>query len=116
MIRLSATISGDVEQLFERLKREAPITAKRVIKASAIRIEKRARQLVPVDTGKLRRSIEIEYENGGLIARVTSDVEYAPYVEFGTRKMHAQPFMTPAAEEERPRYLRELRSEVGKLR
>lgn len=116
-IRLSATISdAAVAAMFERLKQQAPFVAKRIVKASAIRIEKRAKQLVPVDTGRLKRSIEVQTEKQGFVQRVISDVPYAPYVEFGTRKMHAQPFLTPAAEEERPKYLAEVRKEFARLR
>ncbi|WP_321397382.1 HK97-gp10 family putative phage morphogenesis protein [Emcibacter sp.] len=32
-------------------------------------------------------------------ADVTTSVSYAPYVEFGTQKMPARPFLTPATEE-----------------
>ena len=35
---------------------------------------------------------------GNVIARVGPSVNYAEYVEFGTSRMAAQPFLTPAAE------------------
>jgi HK97 gp10 family phage protein len=48
----------------------------------------------PVDTGKLRESIDSEVE--GDTARIGSNVPYAGYVEEGTRKMAAQPYLRPA--------------------
>jgi HK97 gp10 family phage protein len=42
-----------------------------------------------------------------LNAIVAVGVHYAPYVEFGTHKAPAQPFLTPAAEQNRP-FFREL--------
>jgi HK97 gp10 family phage protein len=64
----------------------------------ALRVNNRAKQLCPVDTGRLRSSIamRLEAEAGRLIAVIGTNVEYAPYVEFGTRHMRAQPFLRPA--------------------
>lgn len=55
-----------------------------------------ARRLVPVDTGYLKSTIrtEADAEEGRLIA----DADYAGYVEFGTSRMAAQPYLRPAAE------------------
>jgi HK97 gp10 family phage protein len=47
-------------------------------------------------TGATRSSIRAEYD--GNQGAVSVGTEYAPYLEFGTNKMEAQPFMTPAAE------------------
>lgn len=48
------------------------------------------------DTGTLRKSIY--YRNvGELVYEMFTHVEYAHYVEFGTSKMRAMPFMFPAA-------------------
>ena len=47
-------------------------------------------------TGKLKESIGLEFEDNGLTAKVEPSVEYAAYVEFGTRFMNAQPYLKPA--------------------
>lgn len=49
-------------------------------------VAQRARQLVPVNTGKLRQSIEATLtERGGIpVCIIGSDVEYAAYVHEGT--------------------------------
>lgn len=62
------------------------------------RVTNKAKRLCPVDTGNLRSSInnELRSENGHLVVRVGTNVAYAPYVEFGTRRMRAQPFLRPA--------------------
>lgn len=64
-------------------------------KAAAV-CEAEAKQDCPVDTGNLRGSIHTE--KGHLENIVGTDVEYAPYVEFGTYKMRAQPYMQPGAD------------------
>lgn len=63
-----------------------------------IRIEADAKRRTPVDTGRLRASITraIEHDAQGLVGIVGTNVEYAPYVELGTRRMRARPFLRPA--------------------
>lgn len=57
-----------------------------------IRVESAAIRDCPVDTGRLRSSLthEIATDTDGLVGRVGTDVEYAPYVEAD------QPFLVPA--------------------
>ena len=63
-----------------------------------IRVDRAAKKGCPVDTGRLRSSItdELAMDDEGLVGRVGTDVEYAPYVELGTSRMAAQPFLRPA--------------------
>lgn len=51
--------------------------------------------LVPVDTGRLRNSIEYQPNPSEREVIIGSNVEYAPYQELGTSKMKAQPFLKP---------------------
>jgi HK97 gp10 family phage protein len=55
-------------------------------------------QEVPVDTGTLRDSIHQEILSD-LMGQLIADTDYAGYVELGTSKMEAQPYMQPAADE-----------------
>lgn len=64
--------------------------------ASALIVEGQAKALVPVDTGNLKGSITHEVKEKE--ARVGTNVEYAPFVELGTSKMAAQPYLNPALE------------------
>src|SRR5690242_20186201 len=53
-----------------------------------------AKSSVPVRTGNLRNSIQ----SGPITntsAEVTAGAEYAGFVEYGTSRMQAQPYMTP---------------------
>jgi HK97 gp10 family phage protein len=65
---------------------------------AAVRVERRAKQLAPVDTGRLRSSVthEVGRDGRGLVATIGTNVNYAPYVEFGTRRMRPQAFLRPA--------------------
>jgi HK97 gp10 family phage protein len=75
-------------------------------------VESLAKQLAPVDTGALRASIRTEYSEGGLTFRTGSDLDYAPFVEFGTAVSPAQPFLFPAFEAIRPHFLQDVREAV----
>lgn len=46
-----------------------------------------------IDTGNLINSIQIReyFRGGGIVERIGTDVEYAPYVFLGTRYMEANP-------------------------
>ena len=50
--------------------------------------------LVPVDTGYLQSRTTVEKEIGEV--RLENDTPYCLYVELGTYKMAAQPFLVPA--------------------
>jgi len=62
---------------------------------AAIDVERNAKQRAPVDNGRLRSDIQKEVEvadNGAVVsARVLNTVNYAPYVEFGTRSSVSVP-------------------------
>ncbi len=66
------------------------------------RVANNAKRRCPVDTGRLRSSIThaVFREGDHLSAHVGTDVEYAIYVELGTSRMRAQPFLRPALAEE----------------
>lgn len=52
---------------------------------SGLKIESLAKLKSPVDTGRLRTSIQTILSNDSLTATIFSDVNYAIYVEFGRR-------------------------------
>lgn len=64
------------------------------LNAAAEAVCKRAKELCPVDTGRLQASISVSQDGNG--AYVSAGTDYAPYVEFGTSKAAAQPFLVPA--------------------
>lgn len=45
-----------------------------------------AKDLVPVDTGRLRNSISHKVDDAEKVVYIGTNVEYAPYVELGTGK------------------------------
>jgi HK97 gp10 family phage protein len=60
-----------------------------------------AKQLVPVRTGHLRDSIYAKISEW--VAEIGSEATYALFVELGTRRMRAKPYLFPAMQEHLPR-------------
>lgn len=80
---------------------------------SALVAEDKVVHLTPVDTGRLRASIAHNTESDRF--QVGTNVEYAVYVEKGTSKQKAQPFLKPGINRTVPliqgivkKYLKEL--------
>ena len=63
-----------------------------------LRVQSVARGLCPVDTGRLRSSIVMVSgrDGKGFYVDVGTNVSYAKFVEFGTSRMAAKPFLIPA--------------------
>ena len=68
----------------------------RALEAVGLQAEGYAKMLCPVDTGNLRNSITHEVDSGEHAVQVGTNVEYAAYVEYGTSKTTAQPYLEPA--------------------
>jgi HK97 gp10 family phage protein len=70
----------------------------RGLEAVAIDVVGRAKELTPVDTGRLRASetYEMGADARGPYADVGTNVTYSVYVEFGTVHMAPQPAWRPA--------------------
>lgn len=88
--------------------KKARIATDRELDLSSKRIERMAKVKVPVDTGALKNTI-FSAKAGNLTYKVTVPQHYAIYVEKGTRKMRAQPYLKPALDAERPKLISNLR-------
>lgn len=87
------------------LSRAAELTDQKLgdaLQTLANEIVAEAQSTVAVDTGALRDSLTSEV-SGELEIEVHDGVEYGQWVEFGTQKMPARPFLTPAVEKARGR-------------
>lgn len=79
-------------------------------------VEAQAKAKAPVKTGTLRRSIHSVFSNGGLTGIVGPSVLYGKFVEFGTRRMGARPYMRPAAEAVLPKFADAVKRAIAGLR
>lgn len=75
--------------------------------------ENYAAEKCPVDTGNLRGSITYAVDAADNAVYIGTNVEYAPYVELGTSRQKAQPFLRPAASEHSAQYRRVLEKALG---
>lgn len=107
---VSFKIKG-VDRMVRRLAikgKQARIATDRQLELSSLRIERSAKTGAPVKTGALKNTI-FSAKAGNLTYKVTAPQHYAVYVEKGTRKMRAQPFLKPAIDVERPKLISNLR-------
>ena len=74
--------------------------------------ERYAKEKCPVDTGNLRNSIAHAQKDANTES-IGTNVHYAPYVELGTRKMRAQPYLRPAVEDHRAEYEKIFKGELS---
>ena len=65
------------------------------------------------DTGFLANNIITNMQGNGLEGEVISQAEYSQYLEYGTSKMGARPFMQPSLEQNRPKIRARLRKLLG---
>jgi len=113
------------KELAEALKQLGPRVAKntlrRAVSAGAVTVRNEARARAPVDTGEMKKDIQVKREkdqrDGPLAARysvfvrsgkksrlsgksrnIQKDSFYWKFIELGTSKMAAQPFLVPAFE------------------
>lgn len=63
-------------------------------------------------TGELRRSIKRKIKSNGMVGEVEATKDYAAYVEYGTRKMRAQPYMRPAYKDAEERFQKQMKDLV----
>ena len=66
-------------------------------------------------TGATANSVGVDLEDGGLAASIGPTTSYAPYLEFGTRRMSPRPFMGPALDAVEPSFTAAMEQLVGDI-
>lgn len=84
--------SQEILNLFEQKVKKALTKTGEFVKSEA-------KIRTPVDTGLLRSSLDYNVIEEEKTVEVGTNTEYAIYVEKGTTKQKAQPYLTPAIEE-----------------
>jgi HK97 gp10 family phage protein len=112
--------SSDMAKLAADLQAVAPQAqslAEQVVTKAAADITAGAQSLAPVDTGALRNSIGYENTSSGeeASAEVGPTVTYAGYVENGTSRMRAQPYLRPATDQVEPSFTAAAEQIAGKV-
>lgn len=108
------------DKLEAKLKRNMNLGAVRTaVRKNGADLQTKAQKNAPVGTpqstgipgyvgGKLKQSVELDITDGGLTAEVEPTADYAAYVEYGTRFMEAQPYLKPAYDEQKKKFVKDL--------
>ena len=113
MAQITMKIEG-LEKVVNRMSQYVNDSKKRVrntVAETLLLIESDAKTLAPVDAGYLRSSIHANF-SGELAGTVSANADYAIHVEFGTSRMRAQPFLTPAYQQNKQEFLRNLKQAI----
>lgn len=78
-----------------RAKLNRTFNAQDVLQQVGSEFVKTAQSNAPVDTGYMKRSIQVQSVTAKSVT-IKSSADYSAYVEHGTRYMRAQPFFDPA--------------------
>lgn len=124
---VSGTISG-LEPLLKKLKTLEPKIAKKVLRqslrAGAKIIQTAAKAKAPVKSGQLRKAIKVRAQKrtrrGTIGVNVSvgekdfaGEVFYGSFIEFGSSKMPARPFMKPAFQENKAAALQVIQDGIA---
>ena len=138
MIKIDSSDLNKFSVILRELPDEIKDNVRKVVKNSAFNIERNAKSSASVKTGHLKRSISTKI--GDMEATIhTSNLKYAPMVEFGTRPhiiraknkkalywkgakhpvkqvnhpgSKAKPYLIPAFEEEKDQFLEKLKEVI----
>ena len=95
---MSYTYKDNTDEVLSALER----AKKRGLEAIGLTAEGHAKKETPVDTGRLRNSIS--HTTDGEAAYIGTNVEYAPYVELGSRGRQEKHMPQRAASEHTDEY------------
>jgi HK97 gp10 family phage protein len=102
---ITARLTSNIN--FQQIEKEIKQKTDKVMKINAEKVKEKAKKLAPKKSGKLAGSIEVQRLAQSNYS-VGSDLDYAGFVEFGTRKMRARPYLYPAFLEETRGIINEL--------
>ena len=101
MANTNVTWTGINELISQlELKHEEVVdVAAAAMKNTVAKTQERAKSIAPVRTGQMKADINVfpvEKKTDQVIGTIIAQKEYSSFVEFGTYKMSAEPFMRPA--------------------
>ncbi len=94
----------------------APALVTAVLDKTAFDVVRLAKNRVPVDTSRTKNSIVVHKIVDPLSRRIGPDTGYAIFLEFGTFRMAARPYMVPALEGIRAPFIAALSAIYARVR
>ena len=106
-----------MDKLQKALKDNCDLSdVKKVVKNNGSQLQRRMKReavfIHGYSLGTTKRSIGLELADSGFTAIVAPHTEYAAYVEYGTRFMEAQPFVRPAFDVQKAKFISDLKKLV----
>ena len=109
-----------LEDLEKRLKENATLSdVKKVVKQNTLELQKSIVRNAGEGTfnkgyftGNLKQDVSAnghQFEDGGLTGNVGSTVDYAPYLEYGTRFMAAEPFIKDPLDDQKKQFFADMK-------
>lgn len=108
---MSVSVQMDTSRLDDIIK-TVPGKREDIVRRAAFHILGNAKIKAPKRTGFLRDNSNVTID--GKTASVNFYAEYAPYVELGTSRMYARPFLYTSVETERQNFIDRLKKELVK--
>lgn len=97
------------DELQKKLRKNVKLAdVKKIVAINGSQLTENSQKLAPVDTGNLKRSITMLTKDNGMTSRTKAHVDYAAYVEYGTRFQGKQPYMKPAYSKQKVKFLKDL--------
>lgn len=111
---MGVRLEGDIKKLEAKLKKGVSLqTVKKTVRFHGARLNEQmvrnAEFTQGYQTGTTKRSIKLHITDEGLTAECGPSTSYAPYLEYGTRFMSAQPFVRPALDSTKGQFLADLK-------
>lgn len=97
----------------DKVKADFKRAVEKALTASALLVEGDAKLRSPVDTGNLRSSISHKVGTNKATIFVPQSVPYGVFVEYGTSRQVAQPYLEPALRENKDKIIKIFKSEIG---
>lgn len=112
--------TSEIRQLATDFQRAGGRVGKQIadnVRKTTTAVERSAKRNAPVDTGRLRDSIQQSITGSGRGALITgnvfSDVPYANFVESGTSRNAPQPWLGPAVAEHEDQFQQNMDKIIG---
>jgi HK97 gp10 family phage protein len=97
-LQVAATIElEDLDELPDQQSETLEEEVHNIVETTADNMVGYAQGIVPVRTGNLLASIFSDIDEDDLSVTFGATADYASFIEYGTVKMRAQPFLEPAA-------------------
>ena len=96
MIRARIVGMARLSTALRRLRADRSTAMAEAISAGANDVRDAAIRNLPRRSGQLARRVTVEIAPNGLAATVGTDLDYGTFLELGTRRMVARPWLRPA--------------------